>query len=58
MVGDNRMQAVHAARAALPADLPDPVEILGQTLGDDWRLDVTNARRIAAGLAPIVRIDG
>ncbi|WP_372069300.1 Hint domain-containing protein (plasmid) [Tistrella mobilis] len=58
LVGDNRMQAVHAARAALPADLPDPVEILGQTLGDDWRLDVTNARRIAAGLAPIARIDG
>lgn len=58
LVGDNRMQAVHAARAALPADLPDPVEILGKTLGDDWRLDVTNARRIAAGLAPIARIDG
>lgn len=54
LVGDNRMQAVHAARAALPADLPDPVEILGE----GWRLDVTNARRIAAGLAPIARIGG
>lgn len=44
-IGDNRMQGLHAARSAQAKADRDPLEILGPA----WRLDVINARRLAAG---------
>lgn len=46
-VGDNRMQGIHAARADAEARARDPLELLGP----EWRLDIVNARRDAAGLS-------
>jgi hypothetical protein len=45
-VGDNRMQGIHSARAAGEARARDPLDLLGP----EWRLDIVNAYRAAAGL--------
>lgn len=45
-VGDNRMQGIHSARAAVEARAKDPLDLLGP----EWRLDIVNSRRAAAGL--------
>jgi hypothetical protein len=50
LIGDNRMQGVWAKRARSAA--ADPLD----TLGPEWRLDITNSRRLAIGLPPIERI--
>ncbi|TFG83582.1 MAG: hypothetical protein E4H19_11430 [Chromatiales bacterium] len=51
LVGDNRMQGV-LARRVMEIPGPDPLDVLGQ----DWRLDITNSRRLQAGLPPIERV--
>lgn len=44
-VGDNRMQGVHSARALDERNARDPLDVLPA----EWRLDIANARRLAAG---------
>lgn len=51
-VGDNRMQGVWTRRAR-STRIADPIA----KLGHEWRLDVANSARLAAGLPLIERID-
>ncbi|MEN2976717.1 hypothetical protein P7L78_02615 (plasmid) [Tistrella bauzanensis] len=51
MVGDNRMQGV-LNRQAMAGTTADPLD----SLGTEWRLDILNSRRMAAGLSLLERL--